>query len=203
MGGPVIATSSQYHPELRRRGAGCLLALTLALSPAPLKAEPNAAGQAALILSKDELKPEERRKALAAIGAFCYTYANAVPRLSPREQDWLDLEMSSQRTMLAMSSLEFSKWIAGERAHNCANYAITLSTTTGVVTSSVVTRQEVLLWTLLAWNLLESDFRHHVSRLAHAQLVLLSEDQIKMSGAGPLVGRLIIENVIIPYLDQK
>jgi hypothetical protein len=127
----VIAMISQSHPGLRRLGAGCLLALTLALKHAPLKAEPNAAGQAALISSKHGLQQ------------------------------------------------------------------------TDVASSNVATRQEALLWTLLALNLLEPDFQHHVSRLAHAQLVLLSEDEIKMSGAGPLVGRLIIQNIIIPYLNRR
>jgi hypothetical protein len=88
------------------------------MSPAQGKAEPNAAGQAALILSKDELQPEDRRKVVAAIGAYCYTYANAVPRLSPREQDWLDVEMSSDRAHLVISSVEFSKWVVGERARD-------------------------------------------------------------------------------------
>jgi hypothetical protein len=71
----VVTMSTQSHPFLRRLGAGWLFGLTLALSPALLKAEPNAAGQAVLILSEDELQPEDRRKAVAAIGAFCYTYA--------------------------------------------------------------------------------------------------------------------------------
>jgi hypothetical protein len=185
-----------------RLGAGWLLALALALSPTSLEAEPNAAGQAALILSKDVLAPEDRRKAAAAIGAFCYTYANAIPRLSPREQDWLDEELSSARALIAMGSVEYSKSIAGKDARDCVSYTISLGTTS-VVTSSVATRQETLHWALLAWDLLEPDFQYYISRLAHAQAVVLSEDQIKMSGLGPILGRLIIRNIVIPHLDQK
>jgi hypothetical protein len=127
---------------------------------------------------------------------------NVVPRLSPREQDWLDAELSSDRAHLAMSSVEFSKWIAGERARDCVNYASILGAT-DIVTLNVATRQEALLWALLAWNLLDPDFEHHISRLAHAQAVMLKEDEIKMSAAGPLVGRLILRNVLIPYLNQR
>jgi hypothetical protein len=194
--------STQSRPILRRLGAGCLFGLTLALSPPLLGAEPNAAGQAALILSKNKLQPDDRRKAVAAIGAFCYTYATVVPRLSPREQDWLDVELSSERTLAAIGSLEYSKWIVGEISRNCLNYATTLGVA-DAATSNVATQQEALLWSLLAWHLLEPDFQHHISRLAQAQLVLLSDDELKMSGAGSLVGRLIIQNIIIPYLDQR
>jgi hypothetical protein len=185
-----------------RLGAGWLLALTLALSPASLEAEPNAAGQAALILSKDVLAPEDRRKAPAAIGAFCYTYANAIPRPSPREQDRLDGELSSERAPIAMDSVEYSKSIAGENARGCVSYTISLERASAVA-SRVATRGETLLWALLAWELLESDFQHYISQLAYARAVVLSEDQIKMSGSGPLLGRSIIRNIVIPYLNQK
>jgi hypothetical protein len=110
--------------------------------------------------------------------------------------------LSSERTLAAIGSLEYSKWIVGEISRNCLNYATTLGVA-DAATSNVATQQEALLWSLLAWNLLEPDFQHHISRLAQAQLVLLSDDELKMSGAGSLVGRLIIQNIIIPYLDQR
>jgi hypothetical protein len=82
------------------------------------------------------------------------------------------------------------------------NYTSTLGTT-DVVASSIPSRQEALLWAFMAWNLLESDFEHHISRLVNAQVVTLKEDEIKMSGAGPLIGRLIPRNVLIPHLGRR
>jgi hypothetical protein len=197
-----MSTRSQASSVLKRLGAGYFVGVALALSPTTLAGEPNAAGRAWQALSKDWLNAEDRQTASTAIAEFCKTFANAVPTLSPREQDWLDAELASDRVFAATGSLEFSKRVAGERARGCFKYAMNLSSPEAV-TAMVATRHELLIWSLLAWELSEPDFQYHLARLVQSQSVVLQKDEIEMSRVGPTMARLILRNVLIPPLNQR
>lgn len=190
--------------RLVRALASTAAAVTL-LQWEPLVAEspsdaPTPIGRAleALVLDRT-VTADDRAAGASALRDFCKLYADAIPTLSPREQDWLDAEMKSGRWFAALSTTEYSKNHASQRSRNCFAYAEQLVGLT-MKRTAAARRREALVWALLANELLDPDWRAHVENLARHHLVDLSNQEMLGLETTPRIGRAIVEGILIPHL---
>lgn len=142
-----------------------------------------------LILQASGMPSKEVRKTTAAtISQYCNYYSRRVPRLSPRESEWLANEMAAGRFQAAQS-IEFSKKRSIDALDSC------LSLTSDITNERFTIGTEYWYWTILAVNLGdESDF-DHIARIVNGN----SAAKIMVDGEGILrtaLSKTILVNIV-------
>jgi hypothetical protein len=144
----------------------------------------------------------DRVEAANNIGEFCGLIAQAIPTLSPRERDWLDLELHSPRALATTKTIEFSKKFAGETARGCVAYTEILLTLPEK-NPETIQPSEAFLWAQLASQLLKPDFHWHVDNLQRNGVVSFSKVMMAQIQLVPMLGKTILDKIIISHLRNE
>ena len=126
-----------------------------------------------------------------AIGAYCQSVLNAVPRLKPAEESWLTGEMSStnaNRQIKAIASTEYAQYRTINWAQDCQKIASDVSSNPQIMKN----------WLRMTTTLIEIGVESHLERMVRdvgAPHSLL--DQLDFRNAA---GRSILNNVIWPIV---
>jgi hypothetical protein len=157
-----------------------------------------------LLLLEESLGHPDRVKIAQGIGGFCRSLADAIPTLSPREQEWLDteLEASGQRFSAALSSPEASKSVTSRAANNCATLAEALRERLASDTESA-RRSEAVLWAYLAVELLSQNFEMHIDNLTSRGIVRFDKVHETSIQLMPRAGIGIVEKILAVHLANE
>ena len=145
------------------------------------------------------IDPENRMKAASSIEDFCRPVAQAIPTLSPREQDWLNTEINSPRATAAYDSIEYSKLFAGRSARAC----VSLTERIREQLQSNAQSYEMSLWAMLAGRLIDPIFKSRVNRLQQAGVVQFRKEITLSLAISEQVGRDILGSIVVPYLANE
>jgi len=156
------------------------------------------------LVMKDSLEFSDRVKVAQNIGDFCRPIADAIPTLSPREQDWLRAEMNAggSRFDAALSSPEVSKQYTGRVARNCVSYAETLGKLLATDTESA-RRSQAVFWALLATELLSEDFDWRVGQLRRKGIIRFQEADMAGIKLMPRLGQEIVKKILVFHLADE
>ena len=138
------------------------------------------------------LGKKDRLAAATALLAYCNRFSRQIPRLSPRESDWLEGEMNA-RVDTAIKSPEFARKSASEYADQCA-FAV------GGVRSARTPRDEALHWGIAARVMAERDFYIHMLNLRRVAAIKISQKDLDDLEGSPSITTAIINGVILPYI---
>ena len=146
--------------------------------------------QVLMVLTKPAILGPEEREAAKGIAEICRRYADRIPTLSPREQEWLESEFRSPRAEAASRSVESSKKEAGEIARYCVRYAEAAQKAQDRTTA-------VITWIFLVRTFLKPDFRWHIGNLAAKGEVGFSEHDVDVIETLHWLGGEILEKIVL------
>ena len=186
---------------MNRSITAALLTITLTLGSSGVAV----AGEAADLIRKVYLEYElsethtltnksERVDLAKGIHKFCLKYSQAIPRLSPRESDWLESEIRSGRAINASQTTEYYKRVTSIISDNCLSLSVELQ-------KSIPVKNEMHLWATLASKIKSNDFKLYLTELIDKkEITLLDKDDLLASGLMRGISDLINEKVIMLYL---
>lgn len=169
---------------------------TLFLAPTSADAQASPlveAATAVVTIDPVDQTVEQRRRLAHSLANHCRSLAEAIPTLSPRENEWLNVELEKRR-MAAVDSIEFAKRITGSISKSCLTDAEALS-------GPIARREENFRWARLATTLIYDSFGPLLEVLHQNKSVFLPKERVKETELlHPLVGRHILERIVMPYL---
>lgn len=145
-----------------------------------------------LVNKGNPLGKKDRLAAATALFAYCNRFSRQIPRLSPRESDWLEGEMNA-RAGTAIKSPEFARKWASEYADQCA-FAV------GGIRSARTPQDEALHWGIAARVMAERDFYIHMLNLRRVAAIKISQKDLDDLESSPSITTEIINGVILPYI---
>lgn len=140
----------------------------------------------------------ERGKFSVRIEEICTSGSRRVPRISPREESWLDGEIASKhdgRVSAAVRSLEYAQRNLKDEFDNCAFLA--RSAKIGAKFPHIEAGQ----WLRLAMLLIDADFTYSAEALKSGKGIKVFESDDDPSLAARMLGKQIVESIVLPILD--
>jgi hypothetical protein len=145
------------------------------------------------VISQSAVSKPQRLLVARFIGAECARYLQALPRLSPKENAWLDGEVAAGRDPQAvMRSAEFAK-----RA--LLNHFSWCTEGTNLVLNATGPDTEILGWATLISALDDLDTETYMRRSGSPQLAR----EAAKADALRLFAEPILDNVVIPHLRER
>lgn len=148
-----------------------------------------------LINATLESKPSRQAVAIA-IGQYCSAISARVPRLSPRERDWLSSELNSNRTLTAMGTPEFARSALGQSLDSCIEITDFLKT-------AIPIKSEMGLWARVAANLSDGDVGIYAQRLRSAGIMNLTATELDAIQSSTTLTAPLLTTLVVPFLEKK
>ncbi len=150
-------------------------------------------GRAMIVLFKDTVSSDDRKIVAKGFEDFCRELSGKIPALSPRENDWVDAEISARRIETLYSSVEFSKRQSKRTLSGCHRRAQSLA-------QVLPEDREIALWSMLLGEILDEHLLAHIRNLKESGAAKIS-DQDKLSvSLFPMLAHFIVNKILTPSL---
>lgn len=137
---------------------------------------------------------DDRQAAAQHFETLCQDYLKKLPRLSPREVDWLEREIKAGRTKGLPRTLEFAKRRLRNKFDRCLTGA-------KAARNGIDLQTQVLGWAIISSSLIDMDFEYNLRTVQEE--AGLSEGEIVEVGLFPWLAEKMMDNIVVAYLANQ